>query len=380
MPGPDASRVAVIVPVFNGAATIEACLRALQLERGVDEIIVVDDGSTDATPASLSRFEGLRVIRHSEARGAPAARNAGANATQAGILAFVDADVVVRSGTIATLVQELRRDSAAVATVGIYASSCGIPGFVSEYKNLWIRQSYLRGPRQIDWMTTACCVVRHPALAAIGYFDPSKSAATATDDIDVGRRLTAAGGKIRLVPAAEVEHRKHYSLAAFCRNEWIRSRAWTQLAWQQLGVGGVARRQSFNNIPLSFVSGMVTQGVALLGMLAGLAGARSGWWVFAVGMAVTLALHYRWLGYLVAERGVRFTVASVPVLCLDLLCCGLGLLVGTLEFTSGRTTTRQGQTPANSSIEVVTVNGAMSGAGTDRLSKDSGQRGAAPQE
>src|SRR5262245_60830438 len=141
MHGADTSRVAVVVPVCNGAATIEACLRALQAERGVDEIIVVDDGSTDDTPARLSRFEGVRVIRHNESRGAPAARNTGATATQAGILAFVDADVVVLGGAITTLVEALRRDPGAVATVGIYASSCGVSSFVSDYKNLWIRQT-----------------------------------------------------------------------------------------------------------------------------------------------------------------------------------------------------------------------------------------------
>ncbi|HYD47446.1 MAG TPA: glycosyltransferase family 2 protein, partial [Terriglobales bacterium] len=237
----------------------------------------------------------------------------------------------VLEGSVATLVETLRRDPTTVAAVGIYASRCGVSGLVSDYKNLWIRHSYLRGARQIDWMTTACCAVRHSALAAIGYFDPSKSAAAATDDIDVGRRLAAAGGRIELVPTAEVQHRKRYSLSSFCRNEWTRSRAWTQLAWQQLGVRGIARRQSFNNIPLSFVSAMAAQGIALIGLLAGLAGARSGWWLFAGGLAAILVLHRRWLGFLVAERGGRFAAATVPLLCLDLICCGLGLVVGTFE-------------------------------------------------
>ncbi|HYD50373.1 MAG TPA: glycosyltransferase family A protein, partial [Terriglobales bacterium] len=97
-PASNPSRVAVIVPVRNGAATIEECLLALQQEPGVDELIVVDDGSTDDTAARLIRFEGVRVIRHGEPRGAPATRNTGAQATQADILAFVDADVVVLEG------------------------------------------------------------------------------------------------------------------------------------------------------------------------------------------------------------------------------------------------------------------------------------------
>ncbi len=74
--------VAVIIPVFNGAATVSAAIHSAleQNFAGDYEVIVVDDGSTDTTAAILASF-GARIRIVSQAnRGLAAARNAGAAA------------------------------------------------------------------------------------------------------------------------------------------------------------------------------------------------------------------------------------------------------------------------------------------------------------
>src|SRR5262249_37440705 len=61
---PQAPRVSVVVCTYNGGRTLEQCLRSLRaLDYPDDEVIVVDDGSTDDTPAIVSRFPTVRVIR-----------------------------------------------------------------------------------------------------------------------------------------------------------------------------------------------------------------------------------------------------------------------------------------------------------------------------
>jgi glycosyltransferase involved in cell wall biosynthesis len=91
-------RVTVVIPVYNGAATVAAAITsALEQRFSPDapeiEVVVVNDGSTDAIEAALTAF-GTRIkIVSQENRGLAAARNAGAAAVSASeYLAFLDAD------------------------------------------------------------------------------------------------------------------------------------------------------------------------------------------------------------------------------------------------------------------------------------------------
>jgi glycosyltransferase involved in cell wall biosynthesis len=89
-------RVSVIIPVYNEAATVAAVHRAV-LETGLaDEIILVDDGSTDGTGAALDdigRLGGTRVLRQDRNRGKGAALRAGLAAAGGDILLIQDADL-----------------------------------------------------------------------------------------------------------------------------------------------------------------------------------------------------------------------------------------------------------------------------------------------
>jgi glycosyltransferase involved in cell wall biosynthesis len=87
------ARVSIVIPVFNGAATIAEAIDSVLDQRFRDfEIIVVDDGSTDSTAQVLEGYRGrIRVIGR-ENGGPAAARNAGACASASEYLAFLDAD------------------------------------------------------------------------------------------------------------------------------------------------------------------------------------------------------------------------------------------------------------------------------------------------
>ena len=89
----DVFRVSVVIPAYNAEAYIGRALRSvLGQRRGADEVIVVDDGSTDGTAAAVGAFgESVRYIRQ-EKSGASAARNAGIAAASGEWIAFLDAD------------------------------------------------------------------------------------------------------------------------------------------------------------------------------------------------------------------------------------------------------------------------------------------------
>ena len=84
--------VAVIIPVLNEAAVLNMRLPELLEQHGFDEIIVVDDGSSDATADVARQFGGaVKLIRQPNS-GVSVARNAGAAAATGDWLAFLDAD------------------------------------------------------------------------------------------------------------------------------------------------------------------------------------------------------------------------------------------------------------------------------------------------
>ncbi len=100
--------VAVIVPTYNRASVIcEAVDSLLAQVAAPEEIIVVDDGSTDGTTDVLARYgEAIRVIRQ-ENGGAAAARNTGAMAARADWLTFLDSDDVWLPGRMTFLRDDL---------------------------------------------------------------------------------------------------------------------------------------------------------------------------------------------------------------------------------------------------------------------------------
>jgi glycosyltransferase involved in cell wall biosynthesis len=94
MPSPDL--VTVVIPAYNAASTLDETLRSVraQTHRRL-EIVVVDDGSTDATAEIVRRHvtsdSRIRLLKQAN-RGVADARNRGAKEGQANLLAFIDAD------------------------------------------------------------------------------------------------------------------------------------------------------------------------------------------------------------------------------------------------------------------------------------------------
>jgi glycosyltransferase involved in cell wall biosynthesis len=86
-------RISCIVPVYNGARFLaEALDSILRQTLAAAETIVVDDGSTDTTPAVVAGFGGRVRYQRQENRGPAAARNAGVRSANGEFLSFLDAD------------------------------------------------------------------------------------------------------------------------------------------------------------------------------------------------------------------------------------------------------------------------------------------------
>lgn len=104
--------VDVIIPVYNQAKTLGACLAALADQSYPDFLItVVDDGSRDAPDTVLQKFIPLKITLIRQAnQGAAAARNRGAEATRAPYIIFCDADSVTHHNLIKNLTGALEKN------------------------------------------------------------------------------------------------------------------------------------------------------------------------------------------------------------------------------------------------------------------------------
>ena len=108
-------RLSIIMPVFNAADTVEKTLHSIVTQMSPDvEMVIVDDGSTDATPEVLSRIvqnsrNAIRVLRQDNA-GAAAARNKAIDYAQGDYLAFVDADDRFHEHAVDTILKAVEND------------------------------------------------------------------------------------------------------------------------------------------------------------------------------------------------------------------------------------------------------------------------------
>ena len=217
--------ITVVMPVYNGAETVQAAVRSLLRQLGPgDQLICVDDGSTDDT---RERLDGLPVtVLESPGRGAAAARNFGAAHATGEVLVFADADIVAGPRSLAKLLGGL---ACADAAVGFYDGGDPELGRFSWAKNTAIRVAHKRSGRDISWFWTAFGAVRREAFEACAGFDAKRFSGATVEDMDFGYRLSAAGWRIVQVFDATVQHRHRLDAQALVRNDFLKSRDWARL-------------------------------------------------------------------------------------------------------------------------------------------------------
>lgn len=113
-------KTAVVIPAYNEERHIARVLRVVVPLDAIDDIIVVSDGSTDRTAQVAGRFRRVRVIELECNMGKGAAMAAGARATDADIILFLDADLVgLRREHVLSLLEPVLQGEADM-TVGVF--------------------------------------------------------------------------------------------------------------------------------------------------------------------------------------------------------------------------------------------------------------------
>lgn len=233
--------ITVVMPTIGFGEPFIRCagrvLEIIRLDEG-DEFIVVFDGVAPPLPDGLVE-SGAEVLSTGRRSGPAAARNLAASGAHGDVILFVDADVELARDAVERVRARFTADPGLCAVFGAYDDLPSAPGLVSRFRNLLHHHVHVlhAGPAETFW--AGCGAMKADAFRALGGFDV-RYTTPSIEDIELGARAAAAGGRLVLDPEISCTHHKRWTLRSMIVTDiFQRAIPWTR---QMLSSGRVPRR------------------------------------------------------------------------------------------------------------------------------------------
>lgn len=211
----------VYIPCFNVEKYIETSIRGLLGQtRPPDEILVIDDGSTDRSVEIASRFP-VRVIRHERNWGLAAVRNtAFANAAHE-LVGAIDADVFPEADWLERLLAHFHDQRVVAAGGRLLEQFRDTPA--DQWRFLHLCQDMGENRIDIEWPSHRRLggfgtILRKSEVAEVGGYNESYR--TNYEDCDMCERLLRAGHKLVFEPLAVAHHQRRDNARSIVRADW----------------------------------------------------------------------------------------------------------------------------------------------------------------
>jgi len=299
-------QISVVMPVYNALSYIKKSLQpllAMQQRGEIDEIIIVDDHSSDGS-ADYAAQVGITVIHSEQRQGPAAARNIGVKQATGDIVWFVDSDVVVHDNA-ARLIHKTLADSSIDAVFGAYDDQPPAPNFLSIYKNLVHHYYHSNAKQEALTFWAGCGAMRKAMFIAAGGFDGKRYPYPSVEDIELGYRISAAGGRIRLLPELNGTHLKVWRLGNLLHTEIFRR----ALPWSRLLL---SRSDLADDLNISNAERLRAglAGLWVLSIIATLSGLVV-WWLPILLLVFLMLLNWRLAKLFFRRGGVYIAIAGL---------------------------------------------------------------------
>ena len=203
--------ISVILPNHNSGQLLRRCLTSLanQVIEHPCEVIVVDDGSTDAGADCVREFPGTILLKQQN-KGAAVARNRGIEAAHGRFICFLDSDCRAQPQWLDEITSPLIGGEAQVTVGRFISSQTGLlPRLIQQ--EIEGRLERMRRFEQVDFLNSATCGFRREVLESFRF----DSSFQKLEDIELSFRLAEAGVPILYIPTAVVDHFHPVSLGHY---------------------------------------------------------------------------------------------------------------------------------------------------------------------
>ena len=217
--------ISVIIPNYQGGATIGKCLEAAFASKYRNfEVIVVDDCSKDNSVEVIKKFP-CKLIRLESHSGAAHARNVGAAHSNGDILFFTDADCLLQENTLSLVNQAISSAGPNIVIGGTYTRIPHDKNFFSRFQSVFVNYSETKQVERPDYIATHAMAIDVRSFRKSGGF--TDKFLPILEDVDFSHRLRQAGYRLAMDPAIQVQHIFNFSLYRSLRNAIRKSMYWT---------------------------------------------------------------------------------------------------------------------------------------------------------
>ncbi|MDP2924116.1 MAG: glycosyltransferase family 2 protein [Candidatus Omnitrophota bacterium] len=321
--------ISIIIPTYNSSRTIRHSLDSISNRSNKDvEIIIVDDGSVDNTVKIAEGF-GCRIINLNGDQGLATARNTGAQQAKGEILLFVDSDILLKKEILQRLVEHFKNSDSYVIQAAVSAY-CPYKNFSSQYKNLVQYYRFSKMSEFISTVMTTCLAVKRKIFLKTEGFDLNFKKPT-IEDFDFATKLLRAGYKIYLDKQLEYVHMKYFNFWKLIKHQYQQSKGAIKFILRTRCRGVTMKKNEFANKSTFEILRIPLVYLILLSLILNIF--WKGLFLFATILFVIIfIISLDFLKCIKKKKGLKFAIKCFFMGILDSFVCGLGALVGFLEY------------------------------------------------